>query len=84
MTFVVVMSHIFSHNCHNNHNQIAYSNLHNTLFVGMERILRGVMRYRHTTRLEMVKEFQRVRDNPEPKAVFFTCMDSRMIPTRFT
>lgn len=22
--------------------------------------------------------------NPEPKAVFFTCMDSRMIPTRFT
>lgn len=32
----------------------------------------------------MVTEFQKVRDNPEPKAVFFTCMDSRMIPTRFT
>lgn len=42
------------------------------------------MRYRHTTRAEMVREFQKVRDNPEPKAVFFTCMDSRMIPTRFT
>ncbi|CAO1414859.1 unnamed protein product [Diamesa serratosioi] len=50
----------------------------------MERILRGIMRYRHTTKAEMVKEFQKVRDNPEPKAVFFTCMDSRMIPTRFT
>ena len=42
------------------------------------------MRYRTTTRAEMVREFQRVKDNPEPKAVFFTCMDSRMIPTRFT
>ncbi|KAG4077403.1 hypothetical protein HA402_009804 [Bradysia odoriphaga] len=50
----------------------------------MERILRGIMRYRHTTREQMVKEFQKVRDNPQPKAVFFTCMDSRMIPTRFT
>uniref|UniRef100_A0A1A9X200 Carbonic anhydrase n=1 Tax=Glossina brevipalpis TaxID=37001 RepID=A0A1A9X200_9MUSC len=50
----------------------------------MERILRGIMRYRNTTREQMVKEFQRVRDNPEPKAVFFTCMDSRMIPTRYT
>ncbi|KAH8351163.1 hypothetical protein KR084_008502 [Drosophila pseudotakahashii] len=50
----------------------------------MERILRGIMRYRNTTREQMVKEFQKVRDNPEPKAVFFTCMDSRMIPTRYT
>ncbi|XP_055603900.1 beta carbonic anhydrase 1 [Uranotaenia lowii] len=50
----------------------------------MERILRGVMRYRGTTREQMVKEFQQVRDNPHPKAVFFTCMDSRMIPTRYT
>lgn len=30
----------------------------------MERILRGIMRYRHTTREQMVKEFQKVRDNP--------------------
>ncbi|CAD7092975.1 unnamed protein product [Hermetia illucens] len=50
----------------------------------MERILRGIMRYRNSSRIQMVKEFQYVRDNPEPKAVFFTCMDSRMIPTRFT
>lgn len=50
----------------------------------MDRILRGVMRYRSTTREQMVKEFQKVRDNPHPKAVFFTCMDSRMIPTRYT
>ncbi|XP_047107500.1 beta carbonic anhydrase 1 isoform X1 [Schistocerca piceifrons] len=50
----------------------------------MDRILRGIMKYRATDRKTMVEQFQRVRDNPEPKAVFFTCMDSRMIPTRFT
>uniref|UniRef100_A0A1B6CNX2 Carbonic anhydrase n=1 Tax=Clastoptera arizonana TaxID=38151 RepID=A0A1B6CNX2_9HEMI len=50
----------------------------------MDRILRGIMQYRRTDRLTMVKQFEKVRDNPTPKAVFFTCMDSRMIPTRFT
>lgn len=33
--------------------------------VNMERILRGIMRYRHTTRDQMVQEFKKVRDNPE-------------------
>lgn len=32
----------------------------------------------------MVLQFTQVKDNPKPKAVFFTCMDSRMLPTRFT
>lgn len=50
----------------------------------MDKILRGVMKYRATDMKTMVQQFQRVRDNPEPKAVFFTCVDSRMIPTRFT
>ncbi|KAJ8891690.1 hypothetical protein PR048_004219 [Dryococelus australis] len=55
----------------------------------MDRILRGIMKYRHTDRKTMVSQFEKVRDHPEvrnmyPKAVFFTCMDSRMIPTRFT
>ncbi|XP_046392794.1 beta carbonic anhydrase 1 isoform X1 [Ischnura elegans] len=50
----------------------------------MDRILRGIMKYRVTDRKTMVEQFVKVRDNPEPKAVFFTCMDSRMIPTRFT
>ncbi|XP_063234156.1 beta carbonic anhydrase 1 isoform X3 [Bacillus rossius redtenbacheri] len=50
----------------------------------MDRILRGIMKYRHTDRKTMVAQFEKVRDHPEPKAVFFTCMDSRMIPTRFT
>lgn len=31
----------------------------------MERILRGIMRYRNTTREQMVREFQKVRDHPE-------------------
>lgn len=50
----------------------------------MDRILRGIMKYRQCHREGMVKQFEQVRDNPEPKAIFFTCMDSRMIPTRFT
>jgi hypothetical protein len=31
----------------------------------MDRILRGIMRYRYGSRLDMVKEFQKVRDRPE-------------------
>ncbi|XP_017876706.1 beta carbonic anhydrase 1 isoform X1 [Ceratina calcarata] len=50
----------------------------------MDRIIKGIMKYRNCHREGMVKQFQQVRDHPEPKAVFFTCMDSRMIPTRFT
>uniref|UniRef100_A0A336LUC9 Carbonic anhydrase n=1 Tax=Culicoides sonorensis TaxID=179676 RepID=A0A336LUC9_CULSO len=50
----------------------------------MNQILKGIMRYRGTTREQMVQEFKKVKDNPHPKAVFFTCMDSRMIPTRYT
>jgi len=50
----------------------------------MDRILRGIMKYRETVRPTMVQQFVQVKNNPEPKAVFFTCMDSRMLPTRFT
>lgn len=35
----------------------------------MERILRGIMRYRHTTREQMVQEFRKVRDNPEVRTL---------------
>ncbi|KAK4304263.1 hypothetical protein Pmani_023781 [Petrolisthes manimaculis] len=52
--------------------------------MGMNRILQGIMRYRQTYRESMVKQFEVVRDDPHPKAVFFTCIDSRMLPTRFT
>ncbi|KAK9503792.1 hypothetical protein O3M35_010275 [Rhynocoris fuscipes] len=50
----------------------------------MDKIFRGIMKYRCTDRVRMVEQFAEVRNNPVPKAVFFTCMDSRMIPTRFT
>jgi len=52
--------------------------------MGIDKILLGVMKYRNTYREGMVKQFKIVRNNPKPKAVFFTCMDSRMLPTRFT
>jgi len=50
----------------------------------MDKILKGILKYRHTFRHGMVEQFQQVKDNPVPKAIFFTCMDSRMLPTRFT
>lgn len=50
----------------------------------MDRILQGIMKYRQLGKKTMLEQFKVVRDNPQPKAVFFTCMDSRMIPTRFT
>lgn len=42
------------------------------------------MKYRQTHRVEMVEQFVKVKNRPEPKALFFTCMDSRMLPARFT
>ncbi|XP_028136465.1 beta carbonic anhydrase 1 [Diabrotica virgifera virgifera] len=50
----------------------------------MDKLLKGIIKYRGTARDEMVKQFLQVKDHPTPKAVFFTCIDSRMIPTRFT
>ncbi len=44
---------------------------------GMRKILEGVLKFRHTIRKDLVKQFEKVRDNPNPTAVFFTCMDSR-------
>lgn len=35
----------------------------------MERIIRGIMRYRTTTREQMVKEFIQVKNNPEVSCV---------------
>ncbi|CAI4226766.1 unnamed protein product [Auanema sp. JU1783] len=50
----------------------------------MDKILRGVIKYRQTVRKDLVKQFKEIQDNPSPTAVMFTCMDSRMLPTRFT
>lgn len=36
----------------------------------MDRILKGVMRYRGTTREQMVKEFKHVKDNPHVSSFF--------------
>ncbi|TMS38138.1 hypothetical protein L596_004929 [Steinernema carpocapsae] len=51
---------------------------------GLHKVLNGIIRFRQTVRADLVKQFERVRDNPNPTAVFFTCMDSRMLPARFT
>jgi carbonic anhydrase len=50
----------------------------------MQKVLDGILRFRRTVRSDLVKQFERVRDNPNPTAVLFTCMDSRILPARFT
>ncbi|KAF1748068.1 hypothetical protein GCK72_024535 [Caenorhabditis remanei] len=50
----------------------------------MNKILRGVIKYRQTIREDLVKQFEEIKNNPQPTSVMFTCMDSRMLPTRFT
>jgi len=52
--------------------------------VGIHKVLHGIMKYRMNEQRNMVEQFKKVRDNPVPTAVFVTCVDSRMLPTRFT
>lgn len=47
----------------------------------MQKVLDGILKFRKTVRADLVKQFERVRDNPNPTAVFFTCMDSRFVQT---
>ncbi|KAI0233246.1 Beta carbonic anhydrase 1 [Lamellibrachia satsuma] len=49
---------------------------------GLDKLLKGVLKYRETIRTQMVKDFQRIREKPEPKAVMVSCIDSRVIMTR--
>ncbi|KAL3074415.1 hypothetical protein niasHS_015245 [Heterodera schachtii] len=50
---------------------------------GIKRLFDGILRFRKTLRPSMVKEFEKVRDHPDPSAVLFTCMDSRLQPSKF-
>ncbi|CAD5219166.1 unnamed protein product [Bursaphelenchus okinawaensis] len=51
---------------------------------GLRNLFQGVLKYRATVREDLVKQFARVRDDPHPQSVMFTCMDSRILPARFT
>ncbi|CAD5226593.1 unnamed protein product [Bursaphelenchus xylophilus] len=51
---------------------------------GLRNLFQGVLKYRATVREDLVKQFERVRDDPHPASVLFTCMDSRILPARFT
>ncbi|KAI6191412.1 Beta carbonic anhydrase 1 [Aphelenchoides bicaudatus] len=50
----------------------------------MEKVIRGALSFRHNKRAHLIKEFKKIRDNPKPSILMFTCMDSRMLPTRIT
>lgn len=47
--------------------------------MGLKKVIEGILLYRRTVRKDLVKQFEQIRDNPNPLAVFFTCMDSRFV-----
>uniref|UniRef100_A0A0N5A3V6 Carbonic anhydrase n=1 Tax=Parastrongyloides trichosuri TaxID=131310 RepID=A0A0N5A3V6_PARTI len=51
---------------------------------GLDNVLKGVLKFRQTIRKDLVKQFEQVRDNPQPTSLFFTCMDSRLLPSTIT
>uniref|UniRef100_A0A914HZV2 Carbonic anhydrase n=1 Tax=Globodera rostochiensis TaxID=31243 RepID=A0A914HZV2_GLORO len=50
---------------------------------GIRKLFEGILNFRKTLRPSMVKEFEKVHDHPDPSAVLFTCMDSRLQPSKF-
>lgn len=46
---------------------------------GLKNLFDGILKFRATVRKDLVKQFERVRDDPHPASVFFTCMDSRYV-----
>jgi len=52
---------------------------------GIDKIFRGVLNYRHKWKDSMVNQFQHLKKNsPPPLAIFMTCVDSRILPSRYT
>ncbi|ESO08091.1 hypothetical protein HELRODRAFT_156650 [Helobdella robusta] len=49
---------------------------------GLNKLLRGILKYRTNLQPHVLKQFQRVKDNPQPSSVMFSCMDSRLIITK--
>lgn len=49
---------------------------------GFKDVLKGILAYNKSLRPQMVEQFKRVRDQPKPKSVMFTCMDSRLLITQ--
>ncbi|PAA53847.1 hypothetical protein BOX15_Mlig008743g1 [Macrostomum lignano] len=52
--------------------------------MGVERILRGVLNYRHSVQKLFQYELRDIKSHPNPSAVFISCMDARLFPNDFT
>jgi len=51
----------------------------------MSKILKGVLNYRQNLKAPMIKQLNQLQEAPSPpKAVFFSCIDSRLQPSAFT
>ena len=45
--------------------QLSLKNCKVSIMPGLDRILRGILKYRNEIRPGMVKQFEKIRDNPE-------------------
>lgn len=52
--------------------------------MGVERIIRGVLNYRHSVQKLFLYELRNAKTHPNPSAVFISCMDARLFPNDFT
>ncbi|XP_064615194.1 beta carbonic anhydrase 1-like [Liolophura sinensis] len=51
---------------------------------GLEKLLRGILRYHQGTKQEMVHQLNSFKANPKAVAMYFSCMDCRLQPSLIT
>ncbi|CAF4463466.1 unnamed protein product [Rotaria sp. Silwood2] len=51
---------------------------------GINRVLDGIMQYRHTLRPSLLEEFKKVALGPSSEGLLLTCVDSRVVASRLT
>ena len=51
---------------------------------GIDKVFRGIIQYRQKYKTETLQHLKKVTETPSPSAVFVTCVDSRLQPTKFT
>ena len=51
----------------------------------IDKVIRGALKYRQSGAKDALRDqMARSKTSPQPNALFFTCMDSRLMPTKFT
>ncbi|CAH1781438.1 unnamed protein product [Owenia fusiformis] len=51
---------------------------------GLQKVLKGVLQYRELFKSKMVEKLVQISEHPQPTALLFTCMDTRLQPSVIT